>query len=64
MLFINPISPGAFEIDDLYPTGTSGDLTVIIKEADGTERSFTVPFSSIAIMQREGQLKYSLTGKI
>ncbi|WP_193015409.1 MULTISPECIES: fimbria/pilus outer membrane usher protein [Gammaproteobacteria] len=56
------VAPGAFEIDDLYSTGTSGDLTVIIKEADGTERSFIVPFSSIAIMQREGQFKYSLTG--
>ncbi|MGO2336434.1 fimbria/pilus outer membrane usher protein [Providencia sp.] len=56
------VAPGAFEIDDLYSTGTSGDLTVIIKEADGSERSFIVPFSSIAIMQREGQLKYSLTG--
>ncbi len=56
------VAPGAFEIDDLYSTGTSGDLTVLIKEADGTERSFVVPFSSIAIMQREGQLKYSLTG--
>ncbi|QIG06196.1 fimbria/pilus outer membrane usher protein [Proteus sp. ZN5] len=56
------VAPGAFEIDDIYSTGTSGDLTVLIKEADGTERSFIVPFSSIAIMQREGQLKYSLTG--
>ncbi|HEC8323554.1 TPA: fimbrial biogenesis outer membrane usher protein [Providencia rettgeri] len=62
VIYQSYVSPGAFEIDDLYPTGTSGDLTVIIKEADGTERSFTVPFSSIAIMQREGQLKYSLTG--
>ncbi|WP_369310239.1 fimbria/pilus outer membrane usher protein [Providencia rettgeri] len=62
VIYQSYVSPGAFEIDDLYPTGTSGDLTVIIKEADGSERSFIVPFSSIAIMQREGQLKYSLTG--
>ncbi|MEX6224553.1 fimbria/pilus outer membrane usher protein [Providencia hangzhouensis] len=62
VIYQSYVSPGAFEIDDLYPTGTSGDLTVLIKEADGSERSFVVPFSSIAIMQREGQLKYSLTG--
>nr|ELR5150426.1 fimbrial biogenesis outer membrane usher protein [Providencia rettgeri] len=62
VIYQSYVSPGAFEIDDLYPTGTSGDLTVFIKEADGSERSFVVPFSSIAIMQREGQLKYSLTG--
>ncbi|MDD9340547.1 MAG: fimbrial biogenesis outer membrane usher protein [Providencia heimbachae] len=62
VIYQSYVAPGAFEIDDLYPTGTSGDLTVTIKEADGSERSFIVPFSSIAIMQREGQLKYSLTG--
>ena len=62
VIYQSYVSPGAFEIDDLYPIGTSGDLTVTVKEADGTERSFIVPFSSIAIMQREGQLKYSLTG--
>lgn len=61
VIYQSYVSPGAFEIDDLYPTGTSGDLTVVIKEADGAEHSYIVPFSSIAIMQREGQLKYSLT---
>lgn len=62
VIYQSYVAPGAFEVNDLYPTGTSGDLTVIIKEADGSERSFIVPFSSIAIMQREGQLKYSVTG--
>ncbi|WP_366545400.1 fimbria/pilus outer membrane usher protein, partial [Salmonella enterica] len=28
------VSPGAFEITDMYPTGSSGDLDVTIKEAD------------------------------
>lgn len=56
------VAPGAFEINDLHPTGTNGDLTLVIKEADGTERTSIVPFSSVAIMQREGQLRYSLTG--
>lgn len=62
IIYQSYVSPGAFEIDDLYSTGSGGDLTVIIKEADGSERSYVVPFSSVAIMQREGQLKYSLTG--
>lgn len=55
------VPPGAFAISDLYPTSASGDLQVTIREADGTERSFTQPFSSVPIMQREGRLKYALT---
>lgn len=62
VIYQSYVAPGAFEINDLYPTGTSGDLTVTVKEADGSERSFIVPFSSLAIMQREGQFKYSMTG--
>lgn len=55
------VQPGAFEISDLYPTSSSGDLTVTIKEADGSEQTFTQPFSSVALFQREGHLKYSLS---
>ncbi|EBG2395039.1 fimbrial biogenesis outer membrane usher protein [Salmonella enterica subsp. enterica] len=55
------VSPGAFEITDMYPTGSSGDLDVTIKEADGSEQHQTVAFASLPILQREGRLKYSLT---
>ncbi len=53
------MQPGAFEINDLYPTANSGNVTVIIKEADGSEQRFIQPFSSVPIFQREGHLKYS-----
>ncbi len=33
------VSPGAFEIADMYPTGSSGDFDVTIKEADGSEQT-------------------------
>ncbi|AWC94154.1 TPA: fimbrial biogenesis outer membrane usher protein [Morganella morganii subsp. morganii] len=56
------VSPGAFEINDLYPTSYSGNLDVTVEEADGSRRTFVVPFSSLAIMQREGNLKYSVSG--
>ncbi|SPY78527.1 fimbria/pilus outer membrane usher protein [Providencia rustigianii] len=62
VIYQSYVSPGAFEIDNLNSIGSGGDLTVTIKEADGSERSYIVPFSSVAIMQREGQFKYSLTG--
>lgn len=56
------VSPGAFEITDMYPTGGSGDLDVTIKEADGSEQHLVVPFASLPVLQREGHLKYSFTG--
>jgi P pilus assembly protein, porin PapC len=56
------VAPGAFEITDMYPTGGAGDLDVTIKEADGSEQHFTVPFASLPVLQREGRLKFSATG--
>nr|WP_082019620.1 fimbria/pilus outer membrane usher protein [Leclercia adecarboxylata] len=55
------VSPGAFAIKDLYPTAQSGDLEVKVKESDGSERTFTQPFSSVPFMLREGRVKYSLS---
>lgn len=56
------VPPGAFEINDLYPTSSSGDLVVTVTEADGSESNFTVPYSSVPILQREGRFKYALIG--
>lgn len=56
------VAPGAFTIADIYPTGGSGDLTVTINEADGSEQQLVVPFASVPVLQREGHIKYSLTG--
>jgi outer membrane usher protein len=56
------VAPGAFEITDMYPTGGAGDLDVTIKEADGSEQHFSVPFASLPVLQREGRIKYALTG--
>lgn len=55
------VSPGAFTINDLNPVGSSGDLDVTITEADGSRRQFTVPYSSVPVLQREGNLKYGVT---
>ncbi|MBB1201747.1 fimbrial biogenesis outer membrane usher protein [Enterobacteriaceae bacterium 89] len=56
------VAPGAFEITDMYPTGGAGDLDVTIKEADGSEQHFTVPFASLPVLQREGRVKFAVTG--
>ncbi|MEH0886011.1 fimbria/pilus outer membrane usher protein [Enterobacter sp. UNJFSC 003] len=61
VIYQNYVAPGPFEINDLYPTGGSGDLDVTVKETDGSEQHFVVPYASVPVLQREGRLKYSLT---
>ncbi len=55
------VSPGEFEINDMFPTGSNGDYDVTVKEADGSEQHFIVPYSSLPILQRTGRAKYSVT---
>lgn len=61
VIYQSYVPPGAFTINDLYPTSSSGDLKVTITEADGSERTFVQPFSNVPVMQREGRLKYAIT---
>lgn len=61
IIYQNTVAPGAFEINDLYPTGSSGDLQVTVKETDGSESHFVVPFASVPVLQREKNLRYSVT---
>ncbi|EPN4484060.1 fimbria/pilus outer membrane usher protein [Klebsiella aerogenes] len=60
-IYKTTVAPGAFEIKDLYSTGSAGDLNVNIKESDGSEQNFIVPYASLAILQREGQLDYAFS---
>ncbi len=61
ILYSTTVSPGPFEISDIYPTGSNGDLEVTIIEADGRRRVSRQAFSSLPTMVREGQLKYSVS---
>ncbi len=54
------VSPGAFEIDDLYATGYGGDLLVTVYEADGSQESFTVPYASLVQLLRPGVWRYTV----
>jgi outer membrane usher protein len=53
------VSPGAFEISDLYATGYGGDLHVTVYEADGSQESFTVPYASLVQLLRPGVWRYT-----
>lgn len=55
------VSPGPFEITDLPATGSGGDLRVVITEANGLKREFTVPFASVAQLLRPGARRYSVS---
>ncbi len=55
------VAPGPFVIDDMYPMYAGGDLEVTVTEADGTRKTFTVPYSSVPLLLREGRVTYSVT---
>ncbi|WP_248750410.1 fimbria/pilus outer membrane usher protein [Pseudomonas sp. MWU15-20650] len=61
ILYTANVPPGPFEISDIYPSGSNGDLEVTIIEADGRRRVTLQAFSSLPIMVRQGQLKYSVS---
>lgn len=60
-IYQTSVPPGAFEISDLNPTSTSGDLLVQVTEADGTVKTFSVPFSAVPESIRPGVSRYNFT---
>lgn len=61
IIYETTVSPGAFEINDLYATGYGGDLEVTVTEADGRVRSFVVPYASVPRLIRPGTWRYAIT---
>lgn len=59
-IYETTVSPGAFVINDLYPTGYGGDLDVTVKEADGSEKHFSVPYDAVARLKRPGMTYYNV----
>ncbi|RFP48710.1 fimbrial protein, partial [Klebsiella oxytoca] len=60
-IYQSTVPPGPFTINDLYSAGNGGDLQVTIKEADSSSQVFTVPYSSVPVLQREGHTRYAVT---
>ncbi|VEI58752.1 Heat shock protein E [Pasteurella multocida] len=58
VIYETNVPEGAFEINDLYPNSTSGELEVEITESNGQVRTFIVPFSTGINLVRPGQLLY------
>lgn len=58
LIYTANVAPGPFEITDLAPSGSNGDLEVTVIEADGTRRVQRQAFSSPPLMVREGRVSY------
>jgi len=54
------VAPGPYEIDDLGVGGGSGDLEIVLTEADGQVRRFIQPYSTLSNLLREGVWRYNL----
>ncbi|WP_458129715.1 fimbria/pilus outer membrane usher protein [Pseudomonas sp. Z2-11] len=52
------VSPGPYEIDDLSTSGGSGELEIVLTEADGQVRRFTQPYATLSNLLREGVWRY------
>lgn len=64
IIYETSVPAGGFVIDDLYPTGYGGDLQVTVRESDGSESTFLVPYSSVTDLLRPGAHRYeAVAGK-
>ncbi|UJB29627.1 fimbria/pilus outer membrane usher protein [Chromobacterium sp. Beijing] len=53
------VPPGPFELTDIFPSGSNGDLEITVTEADGSKRVTQQSFSSLPLMLRKGRWRYS-----
>lgn len=60
MLYSGSVPAGPFEISDIYPSGSNGDLEITVIEADGRRRMFVQAYASLPIMVPNGASRYSL----
>lgn len=60
IIYQTQVSPGPFNINDVYPSGFGNDLEVTVKEADGSVRQFNVPYSSVSQLLRPGMGRYNV----
>jgi outer membrane usher protein len=60
LIYQATVSPGPFEVHDLYPTGYGGNLVVTVTEADGRVHSFSVPYASVTQLMRPGITRFDI----
>lgn len=60
VIYQTSVPAGPFELSDVNPISNGGDLDVSIKEADGRQHGFTVPYSVAPGMLTPGTQRFSL----
>lgn len=61
IVYETTVTPGPFVLTDISPGNYGSDLDVTIKESDGTETHFVVPFNSGSKLLHPGMFKYELS---
>lgn len=59
-LYSTFVAPGPYEIDDLAVGASSGELEIVLTEADGQVRRFIQPYSTLGNLMRAGVWRYDL----
>ncbi len=59
-IYQKTVPQGPFIIDELYASSNGADLKVTIEGSDGNKKIITVPFSSLPILEREGNYSYDI----
>jgi outer membrane usher protein len=60
-IYTTYVPPGPYLIDDLGVGASSGELEVVLTEADGSVRRSSVPYSTLNNLLRPGTWRYSAT---
>ncbi|WP_380182296.1 fimbria/pilus outer membrane usher protein [Kalamiella sp. sgz302252] len=62
IVYETTVPPGPFELADVGAMGYGGDLLMTITEANGSERSQTIPFSAPPMLLHKGVSQFSFAG--
>lgn len=58
VIYETTVAPGAFAINDIFPSGYGSNLQVTVTEADGSTQTFEVPFAFVSQLLRPGAHHY------
>ncbi len=61
VIYSTSVTPGAFELRDIYPSGSNGDLEIRIIESDGSVRTYRQSYSYLPVMIRRGTMRYAFS---
>lgn len=60
LIYQTSVAAGAFRLTDIPQTMNSGELTVIVREANGSTQQWVQPYTGLPIMQRNGHAEYEV----